>query len=222
MWKVLPKLGILKILLLIFSALFLSALILILSPNDNTKSISWSEFGAAFELSSPVTIIFLVSIYALGKWGWLVFWKLPLLGDVLNKNICPNLNGVWTGQIESNYLDEDGNNTIKDVEFRIKADMFGFNISQYSLDGYQNSKVIQSEITKDSRTGTFYLSYIFESIVPIPKETDDHTFDGAGRLEVIFAKERTTLKGTYWTNRAWQRKQNTAGIVTVTKKSVNK
>lgn len=219
MWKVLPKLGILKILLLIFVALFLAVLILMLDSNDNAKSISWSEFGVAFELASPVTIIFLVFIYATGKWGWSVFWKLPLLGDVLNKHICPNLNGVWTGQIESNYLDKDGNNTVKDVELRIKADLFGFNISQYSLDGYQNSKVIQSEITKDVRTGTFYLSYIFESIVPIPEETDDRTFDGAGRLEVIFVKEAMTLKGTYWTNRAWQRKQNTAGIITVTRKN---
>ena len=216
MWKVLPRLGILKILLLIFLALFLTVLILILSPSDDVNLIPWSEFGTAFELASPVTIIFLTFTYVLGKWGWLVFWKLPLLGGVLNKYICPNLNGVWTGQIESNYLDKNGNNTVKDVELIIKADLFGFNISQYSLDGYQNSKVIQSEITKDSRTGTFYLSYIFESIVPIPEKTDDRAFDGAGRLEVIFNKEKTILKGTYWTNRAWQRKQNTAGIITVT------
>lgn len=217
MWKVLPRLGVLKILLLIFAALFLTVLILMLSPNDNVKLITWSEFGAAFELATPVTIIFLFFIYALGKWGWLILWKLPLLGSILNKYICPNLNGVWIGQIESSYLDKDGNNTVKDVELRIKADMFGFNISQYSLDGYQNSKVIQSEITKDSRTGTFYLSCIYESIVPIPEETDDRIFDGACRLEVIFNDKLIILKGTYWTNRAWQRKQNTAGIITVTK-----
>jgi hypothetical protein len=217
MWKVLPKLGVLKILLLIFSALFLAVIILMLSPNDNAKLIPWSEFGSAFELTTPVTIIFLAFIYILGTWGWLLFWKLPLVGNILNRYICPNLNGVWIGQIESNYLDEEGNKTIKNVELRIKADLFGFNISQYSLDGYQNSKVIQSEITKDSRTGTFYISYIYEGVVPIPEETDDRIFDGAGRLEVIFADESTTLKGTYWTNRAWQRRQNTAGIITVTK-----
>jgi len=219
MWKVFPKLGILKILLLIFAALFLSVLILIFSPYDNVSFITWSNFGTAFELATPVSMIFLAFIFVLGKWGWLLLWNLPLLGRKLNTYICPNLNGVWIGQIESNYLNKNGDKTVKDVELIIKADLFGFSVSQFSLDGYQNSKVILSEITKDPRTATFYLSYIFEGVVPIPEESDDRLFDGAGRLEVIFNEESITLKGTYWTNRAWQRKQNTAGVITVTKTS---
>lgn len=125
----------------------------------------------------------------------------------------PNLNGIWEGTIQSNYLGEDGESTTKAVTLIIDADVFGFNVILNSDDNYQSSKVVQSEIYKDPRTNTFYLSYIFEAEVPIPEETDDRLFEGAAKLEVIMVDNSTLLKGTYWTNRAWQRK-NTAGVIT--------
>ena len=217
MWKVFPKLGLLKLLLAIFSALFLSALILWLGPDGGT--ISWDNFGDSFKLATSITLIFIAIIVIVGKWGWLVFWKFPFLGGILHRAVCPNLNGKWLGAVQSNYNDESGNQIVKEVELTIKADLFGFNLSLRSLDGYQESKVIQSELYRDPRTDTFYLSYIFEASVPIPKETDDRLFDGAAKLEIKISKADTVLKGTYWTNRAWQRGMNTAGLITMTKKN---
>src|SRR5690606_41979754 len=78
MWKVFPKLGLLKLLLAIFSALFLSALILLMGTNGG--ELSWNNFGDSFKLSTPITLIFIVVIFVIGKWGWLLFWKLPFLG----------------------------------------------------------------------------------------------------------------------------------------------
>lgn len=218
MWKVFPKLGLIKLLLAIFSALFLSALILLMSTNG--EELSWNNFGDSFKLSTSITLIFIAVIYVIGKWGWLLFWKLPLLGELLHKTVCPNLNGKWLGKVQSNYTDENGNKVSKEVELTIKADLFGFSLALKSLDGYQESKVIQSELYRDPRTGTFYLSYIFEASVPIPKETDDRVFDGAAKLEIIINDENTVLKGTYWTNRAWQRGMNTAGLITMEKANI--
>ncbi|ASK19251.1 Cap15 family cyclic dinucleotide receptor domain-containing protein [Halomonas sp. N3-2A] len=217
MWKVLPKLGLLKLLLAIFSALFLSALILLIGPDGG--DLSWGNFGDSFKLATPITLIFVAIIFCIGKWGWLIFWKLPFLGSVLHKAVCPNLNGKWLGEVHSSYTDENGKKTVKEVELTIKADLFGFNLALRSLDGYQGSKVIQSELYRDPRTGTFYLSYIFEALVPIPKDTDDRFFEGAAKLEIIINEENTVLKGTYWTNRAWQRGMNTAGLITMERKN---
>lgn len=217
MWKVFPKLGLLKFLFGTFSALFLSALILLFSIKTNGSILSWGRFGAAFELAMPVTIAFIVLIFVIGKWGWLLIWKCPGLGSIMNKSVCPNLNGTWKGTIQSNYLGQDGNPVSKAVTLNITADIFGFKVSLNSDDNYQNSKVVQSEIYKDLRTNTFYLSYIFEAEVLIPEETDDRLFEGAAKLEVIMVDNSTQLRGTYWTNRAWQRRLNTAGMIRLIK-----
>ena len=174
---------------------------------------------SAFRLATPITLIFIGFIYVVGKWGWLILWKAPILGRVMHASVCPNLNGKWLGKTQSSYRDADGNNVAKDVELTIKADIFGFDISLRSSDGYQDSKVIQSELYKDPRTNTFYLSYIFEASVPIPDESDDRAFEGAAKLEIIVSSEDTVLKGTYWTNRVWQRGKNTAGVLTITREN---
>jgi hypothetical protein len=213
MWKVFPKLGMLKLLFLVFSVLFISSLILFVSPRISNNPLGWIDFSSALKLSTPVTFVFLSIVYLVGKWGWLAFWKCPVLGDILDKSVCPNLNGEWRGVVQSNYQGKDETQVSKGVLLHIEANLFGFNVSLKSNDGYQESKVVQSEIYKDSRTNTFYLSYIFEAYVPIPEESDDRMFEGAAKLEVVNSDAGTELKGTYWTNRAWQRGKNTAGMI---------
>lgn len=215
MWKVFPKLGLLKLLFSAFSAFFLTALIFLLSIKSGGSILGWGQFGAAFEIAMPVTIAFIVLIFILGKWGWLLIWKFPYLEAILHKTVCPNLNGTWKGTIQSNFSVGNEAPVSKAVTLTIVADIFGFKVSLNSNDDYQRSKVVQSELYKDPRTNTFYLSYIFEAEVPIPLPTDDRLFDGAAKLEVIILENSTQLRGAYWTNRAWQRKQNTAGVITL-------
>jgi hypothetical protein len=214
MWKVFPKLGLLKAIFAVFSALFLAALILFIGPHQ-TEGMSWGNFESSFKLATPITLIFIGLVFVIGKWGWMLLWKAPLLGKIMHTSVCPDLNGTWVGTIHSSFKNSDGNNVTKEVKLNIKADIFGFDINLRSSDGYQHSKVIQSELYKDPRTNTFYLSYIFEGAVPIPEETDDRTFEGAAKLEIDVNSENTVMKGTYWTNRAWQRGQNTAGVLTI-------
>jgi len=211
-WNVLPKFGIFKIILTLFSILLL-AIIVYFTGQNSTDTTPWENFTATLEFATPVAVIFILLTWSTGKWLWMPFWRLPLIGTVLNKNLCPDLNGTWKGSVTSNFKDEEKNDTKKEVRMDIKADFFGFRVSLISADNYQNSKVVLSEITKDPRTGTFYLSYIFEGNVPFPLESDDRVYDGAGKLEVKFDDNIIRLKGMYWTNRAWQRGNNTAGII---------
>ena len=175
-------------------------------------------------LVTPVSLAFLLLIYALGKWGWKPLWKLPWLGNILNTQLCPDLNGTWEGSLESNFKDKDGNNTITPVRLEIKADMFGFQMTQKTLvsptqKSASSSEVLQCEVFKDPRTKKFYLYYLYQSTVLNPTKTDDKEFFGAAKLEVVFHKETMELKGNYWTNRAWQRNQNTAGTISVRRKT---
>ena len=212
MWEVFPKIGLLKVIFSAFSALLLAGLMLVIGPNQGS-GIAWDGFASAFKLAAPITLLFIGIVYVIGKWGWMIIWKAPLVGKMMHASVCPDLNGKWFGT--ATYKDNEGNSVNKNVKVTIKADIFGFNISLHSSDGYQDSKVIQSKLYKDPRINTFYLSYIFEASVPIPEKTDDRSFEGAAKLEIIVDSQDTILKGTYWTNRAWQRGQNTAGILTV-------
>lgn len=215
MWNVLPKLSLFKFLLIAFSALLLAGVLLFIPVEvRGTQAYTWQSYREILEIATPISLLYLACLYLLGKVGWKLFWLIPRLGPLLERWVCPNLNGEWSGKIESNYSDASNNFVSKDVSMTIKADFFGFKITTHSKDNYQNSKVILSSLTRDTHTDTFYISYIFESRVPVPMPTDDRIFEGAAKLEVVFRDDGSLmLDGVYWTNRAWQRNLNTAGRI---------
>lgn len=209
MWKVFPKLGLLKAVLFLFSAIYFGLLLIYFDKPFGVGAVNIDDFKKALSVSTPATLIFMAIIFFVGKVGWLLFWRMPFLGPVLNKNVCPDLNGTWSGVVESNFE----GSSLENVEMEIKCNLFGFDVNLKSIDEYQRSVVVQSDIYRDPRTYLFYLSYIFQAIVPFPEDTDDRTFEGAAILEIQIDQYRSTLSGTYWTNRAWQRKRNTAGRI---------
>jgi len=217
MWKVLPKVGLIKILAFMFAVLFLSIILVLLGEGNYTIILNKSNLFEVATHASGVSIIFTIIVWLIAKWGWKLFWLIPRLDKVLNKNVCPNLNGKWIGEITSTFKDEQGEFVTKNVEMHIKADFIGFDIQLKSIDKYQRSTVVQSEIYKDARDGNFYVSYIFESVVDQPLPTDDSKFDGAAKLVIRFEEDNMQLVGTYWTNRAWQRGKNTAGKIELKK-----
>ena len=219
MWNVFPKSAQFKIVLVLFSAILLLTLIMLFNDIDSKIGPDFSSYIYIFNRISPVSILFILLIFIIGKIGWKILWKAPYLGDILNSNVCPDLNGEWVGNAHSNYIGNDGKKTIKQVEMKIKADFFGFSISLKSDDEYQYSKVIQCGINKDLRTGSFYLTYVYEGFVPKPSETDDRLFEGAAKLEVCFNEGRLKLEGTYWTNRALQRNLNATGFLKLHRKN---
>jgi hypothetical protein len=218
MWKVLPKFGFAKVLVLLLCSIITIGLIWATKGwTGVTTFFSEDGFSVVSSLLMPVLICFVGITWLLGVYVWRWVWKIPFVGSLLNERVCPDLNGSWTGKTISTYKDEQGNPYEKEVNMVIKATFFGFDIRLLSVDKYQRSTVIQSEISKDLRDGAFYLSYIFESVVDQPKETDDSKFDGAARLHVRLEDGEVKLVGKYWTNRGWQRNMQTAGTISLRK-----
>jgi hypothetical protein len=215
MWKVFPRLGLLKFTFGLFTILFVSALMLVLSFQFDEPVLSWSRFDVVLKLVTPVTALFLALVFTVGRWGWVALWRMPKVGWMLHEKVCPDLNGEWRGSIQSNYSVDSGGFTEKDVTVNVDADLFSVKVNLTSDDGYQSSTVVQSEIYRDARTDKFYLSYLFEAEVPFPRESDDRHFEGAAKLEVVMSGCETKLRGTYFTNRAWQRGLNTAGTISL-------
>ncbi|ELA7336916.1 TPA: hypothetical protein ACN36B_004904 [Vibrio parahaemolyticus] len=214
MWKVLPKFGLIKFLAVIFAAIFLSALIYCFGDSVGFNLLlNKTNFIDSILISSTISFPFIVIIFIMAKYAWKPIWKAPLLGPICNKNVCPDLNGVWKGKIQSSYIGPDKRKIVKDVSMNISADFLGFDIKLISDDNYQRSTVVQSEIYKDPRDNNYYVSYIFESVVDQPLSSDDSKFDGAAKLSVRFEDDGLKLVGTYWTNRAYQRGLNTAGTI---------
>jgi len=221
MWKVLPKFGIIKLLFLVYSVILLSALTLGYEKIlDKPAVLNIENLTEAFKFITPVTFVFILLIYITGKWLWRIFWMVPRLNHILNRVVCPDLNGKWVGTVSWKSDDPELEMESKSIAMSVKADMFGFSISVSSEDGYSGSTVLHSEITKHPQTGQFSISYLFQGVVPNPESTDDTLYDGAAKLAIIFNDSGTmTLSGHYWTNRAWQRGLNTAGLTRLSRES---
>lgn len=218
MWKVLPKFGLAKILVLLLCSIVTTGLIWATKGWTGVATFFNEDgFSIISSLLIPVLICFVGITWLLGVYVWRWLWKIPFVGALLNEKVCPDLNGSWKGKTISTFKDDQGNPYEKEVKMVIKATFFGFDIRLVSVDKYQRSTVMQSEILKDPRDGTFYLSYIYEAVVDQPKETDDSKFDGAARLDVRFENGEVQLVGKYWTNRGWQRNMQTVGTISLQK-----
>lgn len=211
MWKVFPRLATLKFLLFAFTCFYFSILLPIMSIENRVIVSSFDDFTWAISISTAVIFCFLFFIWLCGKHLWRFVWKIPLIGTALHEKVCPDLNGQWTAILNSNFDRNSGEDVL--LKLKIEADLFGFKISGVSVDNYQHSEVIQSEIYRDPRTGIFYISYIYEGFVPQPQKTDESSFFGAANLRIIFEGKQTILEGHYWTNRNWHNGLNTAGTI---------
>ena len=207
MWNVLPKFGVIKGLMVFFSAILIFILTFFLTPGKASGTFSY--LISTLKFSTSLVFIFLLFVYAMGKWGWQYVWDSERFGRTLNAAICPNLNGHWVAEITSNFAE----NARRIGDVVITADMFSITMELRSDDNYQQSKVTYSQLYKDPRTNAFYLTYLFEGFVPNPAPTDDKEFNGAAKLLISVEADEIEMAGTYWTDRAWQRKLNTAGTI---------
>jgi hypothetical protein len=211
MWKVLPKFSLAKILMLFLCGIVTVGVVWATRGWTGVLDFFSTEgFSVISGLLIPVLVIFVSITWILGTYVWIWVWKIPFLGSLLNQYICPDLNGTWSGKTVSTYKDQQFQ---KEVQMVINATFFGFDTRLVSTDGYQRSTVMQSEIFKDPRDGSFYLSYIFEAVVDQPKETDQPKFDGSARLHIRVEDNHVKLVGVYWTNRGWQKQEQTAGAI---------
>jgi hypothetical protein len=140
----------------------------------------------------------------LGKyaWKWVYFsW--------LKENLCPDFNGRWIGKISSNYND----GTVVSFPIEIEADFFSIKMKANTTVGRTYADYCRIVRTKDDK---FELLYMFEGHNNTQTETDTSYYDGAARVIVDDVKTMR-MSGLFWTNRCWNKKENTAGTISFEK-----
>jgi hypothetical protein len=150
--------------------------------------------------------------------------RLPFIRDLL-----PPIDGEWTGTLTSNFPEIARAFRIKSesalepvvADFTIVARLFEVTISAVSVSprpGYMRSDTTAFRISRCSQTRRVVIHYVFDATVSSPDRTDVDRFHGAARLTVLGKGGDLTLDGAYWTDRNWQRGQNTAGTLQLRRK----
>jgi SMODS-associating 2TM, beta-strand rich effector domain len=175
---------------------------------------------------------------------WRCIWnKTGPLGGWLSKKVYPDLNGTYDVRLESNWpiIDLmlraarheatpfnpfDVNEGAPDLllgkfEATIEQTWFDITIRMYPTDAsasMRQSRTIATIPLKESVTADQELIYLFEQQNDKRLPTDDEWHQGAARLTIQKA-QKLTLSGEYWNNRAWRRGVNTAGRITLVRRS---
>lgn len=218
-----------KVIIKLLSSISIFIMIILMSITNNY---SLENIFRAIGLSITLTL-FIVSI--IGETSlWRKIWR---LFPSLNYKICPDINGVWRGTIDSNWpaIEKMINaargdissydplsskltqeySEIKKVIMRIRVSWFRVNISLETEDNYSKSKILLSKIKFTEETNHYQLiyNYLNETINPLPSDIQNHY--GSALLDIIWneSNEPKTLEGRYWTDRNWKKGINTAGTI---------
>jgi hypothetical protein len=181
----------------------------------------------------------------LSSWSLALFLLLGLSGKVspwrllwwcippLNRWVFPDLNGKWTGTVQSNWsviesvLHAAETKTMKigrdelpliplkpvEIELQITASLFTFLIKAKLAGVDGTSFSLTERIQKNNRRDRFELFYLYLQNTPEPVATDEDTHAGSARLDID--TKGWTLDGEYWTRRRWRSGLNTAGLLSV-------
>ena len=165
--------------------------------------------------------------YIFGNWLWKYVWKII---PQLNTWYFPNLNGRWTGNVNSNWplvrkiLPEhasSGEDTLSEhpITIDIKQTLFSIHLIMNADDEYSSSKTLVVIPEKNKETGEITLYELYESKVLTPKNTDHSRYFGAGVLNYRNDGSKDIIEGHYWTDREWRKGLNTAGSLQVIRKT---
>lgn len=164
--------------------------------------------------------------------GWRMIWrKFP----ALNKHVFPDINGIWVGASESNWpiiecvnhaaLSGEKISAEKLSQIQLKSDKMVLEIKASlfcvkvkgklsSTDG--DSVSLSSSMLRKHDAETINLVYLYEQVIPKPKNSDQDAHRGAADL-AWSASTPNLLTGVYWTRRMWWKGLNTAGNLKLTK-----
>lgn len=204
-------------------ALFLCASLVGLRVSQDVELFKAVQQGAS--LTGLLTTAFVTTP------AWRLLWLLPYFRDR-----APTLDGEWTGVVSSNWsivdamrnaARQDGSPafdadvvgglpplTTVAVRARIRSSFFGITIELETIDDrYQTSSLKVVELRPGADGPGASLHYIFESRVLQPKPGDVSCFEGASSLAIRTDEKVRIMEGPTWTNRAWSRGLNTAGVI---------
>lgn len=129
------------------------------------------------------------------------FWKFKIFyGNIV---LIPDLNGIWEGIIESNWINPDTKEKIPPIKakLKIKQTLFHISCKMETKEMKSNSIIAGYIIDKDNQI--MQLCYIYTSKPLQTIQDRSRIHDGT----VIFDIEEKRLIGNYWTGR------NTSGTI---------
>lgn len=150
-------------------------------------------------VSYTITTITILA-WVVGKYLWKYVYM-----DFFKRKLCPDFNGEWSVEIESNF---NGGTKVR-FPVKIEADFFSIKMKANTTLGRTYSNYCRVVRTEDD---CFELEYMFKGFNDITSPTDAPFYEGAARLRVLDVSTME-MKGVYWTNRCWQNGENTAGII---------
>lgn len=183
-------------------------------------------------LKEGITLASLIATIFVSSPLWRLLWLLPPV-----RRMAPPLDGEWSGVVRSNWsiieatkeaakqsgapaIDVDALTyplpDLKEVPVKatLRTSFFGVELRlETEGERYQISSLKAVEIKPATAAHPPTLSYVFEGRVLDPKPGDVPAFDGAAMLAIEKFDGHLQLEGATWTNRAWRRGLNTAGLI---------
>lgn len=127
-----------------------------------------------------------------------------------------DIDGEWVGRNMSNWPrieTRDPNAELKSVAAKVKLEvrLFWIKMTLLSENEYSSSTTLFVRICRSD--GHPRLIYTYLNRTKVPQQSDEQSHYGSAILDIIGERADTRLEGPYWTNRNWQRGQNTAGTI---------
>ena len=134
----------------------------------------------------------LISAFWTGYFTW--FWKWPLLKKIFYR---PNVNGTWSGQIFSDWIDTNtGKETApKDFYVVIRQSFLRIHLTTFTESFVGVSYSENFNLSKEK--GLKHISYLYRKDTSITTSGNDH--DGGAEIRLIESLTNE-LKGRYWTS----------------------
>jgi hypothetical protein len=196
-----------------------------------------SPFGWFRHISTAATSTAIIIGLLGNKWVFCKLWRLKLVEHF----IFPFIAGEWVGTISSNWpvvsammaaynepegpkshrelhIDQIGT-TEKEIRVQFDADFFQISMRLDTDDGYSASYSVFAKPIRKAELGRPRLYYMYRNETQSPEITDSSEHLGAAYLEVYESAKGLSLGGIYWTARNWPKGLNTAGQISLRRKS---
>lgn len=148
--------------------------------------------GVVKKVPLAITIYaFLVALFKNWMWGWKIWrgWLIKI----------PNLQGTWTGQLKSDWIDPKTNKLLPPISAQLIIKQTLSSLYCELRTQESNSYSIAAQISQDAG-GSLFLSYLYTNRSKIDFRDKSPIHDGATILK-INGSPANLLEGEYWTSR---------------------
>lgn len=150
--------------------------------------------GEAVKKLPEVVAIYSIVAYLFKHWIWkwrfLQGWLIPY----------PNLQGTWTGTLQSSWIDPRTGSGIGPIPVTLAIRQSFDAISCSLFTAESESYSVSAQINQDEDSGSLHLDYSYTNRPKLGLRDRSAIHDGAAALRIVTVPSRS-LDGEYWTSR---------------------